>query len=322
MVWSSALGAVAFGSIPLALASDALVFGHVVAVAAIGGIAGAAHGLAEMGAIPHVVAPEQLKEAVARNELRRSGANLAGPPLGGALFGVGRSVPFLFDAVSWAIGAISVLFVRGPLQHRREAATTSWRADVREGLAFMWANDFLRTAGLMLAGANLIFGGIDIALIVRARDHGASAAAIGAMFMLWGAGSLAGALAAPRLIARIPSKVIISGAFWFEAAAMVLMTSTGNPYGLGAIAILTGIGAPAWNAVTMAAKLTMTPDHLQARVSSATRMFAGAAVPLGALAAGALVSGAGTTTTLLIFGGWQAAVAAVGSLVLARHVPA
>jgi predicted MFS family arabinose efflux permease len=313
MVVTGAIGAVALGSIPLALAFDALTFGQIVTVAVIEGLAVAAHRLAENGAVPLVVAPEQLREAVARNELRRTGAGLAGPPLGGALFGVARLAPFLFDAVSYVASAVSVLFVRGPLQQPRVERAKDWRAELREGLAFMWRSDFLRVSGMILTAANLIFGGIDVVLIVRAQEGGATAAAVGAMFLLWGLGGFVGALAAPRAIARLPTPLIIMGAFWLEAAAMILLTSTHDPYALGTIAMLSSLTAPAWNAVVLAAKLEMTPDHLQGRVGSVMRMFSGAAVPLGALAGGALVSGVGTTTTLLIFGGWQAAVSVVAT---------
>src|SRR5205085_8075840 len=44
----------------------------------------------ERGAIRSVVPPERLPEAVAQREARQFGAILAGPPLGGLLFGVSR----------------------------------------------------------------------------------------------------------------------------------------------------------------------------------------------------------------------------------------
>ena len=63
--------------------------------------------VAERGAVRRLVPSDQLGEAVARNESRTFGAMLAGPPLGGLLFGIGRVVPFLVDACSYAASALS-----------------------------------------------------------------------------------------------------------------------------------------------------------------------------------------------------------------------
>ena len=38
---------------------------------------------------------------VSRNEARERGAAMLGQPLGGILFGIGRGVPFLFDALTY-----------------------------------------------------------------------------------------------------------------------------------------------------------------------------------------------------------------------------
>ena len=53
--------------------------------------------IAAAAAVPNVVHPSQLTAAFARNEARTRGAAMAGQPLGGVLFGLGRSFPFLFD---------------------------------------------------------------------------------------------------------------------------------------------------------------------------------------------------------------------------------
>jgi hypothetical protein len=52
----------------------------------------------ERGALAHVVQPGDVPDAVASNEARMFAANIAGPPLGGVLFAVGRPLPFVADA--------------------------------------------------------------------------------------------------------------------------------------------------------------------------------------------------------------------------------
>lgn len=308
MVAASAIGAVALGSIPAALAIGHLAFEQIVVVAFVQGAVTAIFGLTEQGALPLVVHPSQVSEALARNEARREGASLAGPPLGGLLFGIGRALPFVADAVSYLACALGLLALRTPLQEEREATRRRPLAEIAEGVRWLWGMTFVRSSAL--AGANFIWGGIEIVLVVRAHEHGASSAAIGIMFAMLGLGGLIGALVAPLIGRRLPMPAIIVGAFWVEAAVVACLATTHDPYVLGSVAALAAFPAPAWNAVVVGARLTLTPDRLRGRVNSAARLLSASLMPLGALAGGLLVTATGTTTTLLLFSAWQVVFAA------------
>jgi predicted MFS family arabinose efflux permease len=310
MVATSALGAVALASVPVALALGQLAFGQLVAVAFVQGTVTAIFSLTEQGALPLVVDRSQVPEALARNEARRESANLAGPPLGGVLFGLGRALPFVVDALSYLVCSLSLLALRTPLQEPRAATRRRPLVEIAEGVRWLWAMTFVRSSALAVAGANFIWGGVDIVIIVRAREHGASPAAIGVLFALFGIGGLLGAFAAPAIARRVPVPVIVIGAFWVEAAAIAALAATREPLVLGAIVAIAVFPAPAWNATVVGARLTLTPDALRGRVNSAARLLSGSMIPLGALAAGLLVTATGTTATLLAFGAWQALIAA------------
>jgi MFS family permease len=310
MVATSAIGALALGSIPIALAIGDLAFEQIVVVAFVQGTVTAVFTLTEQGALPLVVHPSQVPEAIARNEARREGATLAGPPLGGLLFGIGRGLPFAADAVSYLACAVGLLALRTPLQEEREATRGRALAGIAEGVRWLWAMTFVRASALAVAGANFIWAGIEIVLIVRAHEHGASSAAIGVMLALLGAGGLVGALAAPAICRRLPTPVVVLGAFWVEAAVVAALATTHDPYLLGSIVALAAFPAPAWNATVVGARLTLTPDRLRGRVNSAARLISASMLPLGALSAGVLVDATGTTTTLLLLAAWQATVAA------------
>jgi predicted MFS family arabinose efflux permease len=310
LVATSALGAIAVGSIPVALALGHLAFEQIVAVAFVQGAATAVFGLTEQGALPLVVHPSQVPEAVARNEARREGASLAGPPLGGLLYGIGRALPFAVDAISYLACALGLLALRTPLQEAREPAPRRPLAEIAEGVRWLWGMTFIRASAFGVAGANFIWGGVSIVLVVRAQEHGASSATIGIIFALLGAGGLLGALAAPRLTRRFSIPVIVLGAFWVEAVMITALAATHAPLLLGVIVACAVFPGPAWNATVVGARLTLTPDRLRGRVNSAARLLSGSMIPLGALTAGLLVGATGTTTTLLVFGAWQAGVAA------------
>ena len=74
-------------------------------------IAAAARYLLLRSAVP----PAQLTRALAQDEVRMNGAQLAGPALGGSLYAVralAHAVPFLFTAASFALSLLAALLVR------------------------------------------------------------------------------------------------------------------------------------------------------------------------------------------------------------------
>jgi hypothetical protein len=92
--------------------------------------------LAEGAALPHVVARAQLPAALARNQARDQGAQLAGQPLGGLLFGISHLLPFLVDAISYLVGFCSLLLVRSRLQQRRDGPRRHLLAEVAQGIGW------------------------------------------------------------------------------------------------------------------------------------------------------------------------------------------
>src|SRR5216684_1890701 len=116
MLVSSALGLVSMGTLGVVTAVGVVSLTQIIIVAFLAGTATILYQVAETGALPNVVAPEQLNDAIALNEARAYTARLAGPPVGGVLFGLGRSLPFLVDAASYAAIGVNVLLLRSPLQ--------------------------------------------------------------------------------------------------------------------------------------------------------------------------------------------------------------
>src|SRR5689334_21886987 len=87
--------AIAVGSIPVAMALDALTLAQVYVVCFIEGSLFALFNIAEVAALPRVVPRAQLPEATAYNEAGFGVAGIVGPPLGTTLYQVfGRAVPF------------------------------------------------------------------------------------------------------------------------------------------------------------------------------------------------------------------------------------
>ena len=308
MILCSAGGAVALGSIALAYALGVLTIGQIVVVSFIEGTLALFFGLAESSALPQVVSREQLPAAVAQQQAQYSVGGLLGPPLGGALFGIAQLLPFLMDAISYTIAAIALRLIRRPLPGVENVAGRSLRAEIGEGVGWLWRQPLVRYMAF-LTGALNFASGLDLIVIVIAQEQGASAATIGFLFALGGAGGLVGALLAPRIQRRFSFGQVIIALTWFSCAIFVVLAGARSLVAVAAIIIVFFVAMPAYDTVQYSYRLALIPNALQGRVNSAFRLVAQGMRPLGVALTGVLLERAGATTTLLCFAGWLLAVA-------------
>ena len=314
--------AVAFASLVAALALDRVVLGHILVVAFIEGAFFVFFRLAESAALPQVVPREQLPTAVAQNQARDQGAELVGAPLGGLLFSIDRLLPFLFDAVSYAVGFVTLLFVRSKLQEDRPPRETSVREEVVEGFRLTWRQPFIRAIVVLVGGSNFAFNALFLVLIVRAKDLGASAGLVGAMFAFLGVGALMGALVAPAVARRVPAKVVIVGTLWLWAVYPLVLVTLPNALAMGLVAGFANIFGPIFNVVLSAYRYALVPDRLLGRVGSVILLVAWGTIPLGAISAGFMLEGFGAVTTMVVLSGVNFAVALGATIArTVRNVP-
>ena len=319
MIACDGVRALALATIPIALAAGALPYALVVAVAFVDGAGFVVSYVAERGALAQLVAREQLGEAVARNESRTFAAMLAGPPVGGLLFGIARALPFATDAISYAASTASMALIRTDFQTSRDAAV---RGGLGDGLRWLWRERFFRACALLFAGGNPIFTGAYLLIVVLAKRHGASSALVGVMLGVAAAGGLLGALLAARLVRRLsPSRVII-GETCLTALLLPLLLIARNPILLGLIVAGLEFATPVTNSLVVSYRVALAPDRLQGRVQAASTLVSFSAAWLGPLAIGLLLQSAGATATILAVCGWAALLAAIALLAPAfRHPP-
>jgi predicted MFS family arabinose efflux permease len=319
MVVTDGVRALAMASIPIAAAAGGVPYALILALAAIDGTGFVLTSVAERGALRQLVPPEQLGEAVARNESRLFGAMLAGPPLGGLLFGIGRAIPFVVDAASYAISAITKLLIKSEFQ---EARVDGRVGDAREGLRWLWQRPFLRNCMLLFAGSNPIFTGLYLLVVVLAKQHGASPALIGLMLGIAAAGGLLGALLAPAFQRRLTARVALVGESWVLALSIPLLLVVHEALLIGVIMAAAELITPVTNSFVVGFRVALAPDRLQGRVQAASTLVSFSAGWLGPLLVGFLLEGTGESATILVLTGWALvlALAATGSRAL-RHPP-
>src|SRR4051812_47579792 len=122
MIWCDALRMLVLGSLVVALLADRLTVTQILFVGFVEGTLTVVHRIAASAAVPNLVHPSHLTLALSRNEARTRGAAMVGQPLGGALFGVARLLPFLVDALSYVVSLVTLVLIKGDFQTARSAA--------------------------------------------------------------------------------------------------------------------------------------------------------------------------------------------------------
>jgi MFS family permease len=285
-------------SIVVAYELHDLTFAQIAIVALVEGSAFVFFNIAEVGALRSVVPSKQLPDAAAAEQARLSVVTLAGPPLGGALFGFGRALPFLADAISYVFSIGSLLWMRTPFQEARERDTTPVRTQIREGISFLWQHPYLRTSAFIFAGDNFVFQAIFLVFVVVAKRHGWSGAQIGLSIAAFGVCSLLGALVAPRVTKVLGVRTIMLLNQWLNGLFVVFVFFH-SPYVFAASVLPIAFVGPWLNSVIVGYRTAVTPDHLLGRVSSVARNLAFLGMPLGPLAAGLLLGNFTARTTVL-----------------------
>ena len=293
MIACDAVRLLAVGSVAMAAWAAHITYVQVLVAGFVEGTATVFFSLAQRAALPMLVHPSQRSVAVSQNEARQNAAQLAGPALGGALFGLSWAAPFAADALSYLASLVTLPFIKAPMQaapgpsHAR--ASRRLRAELAEGLAWTWREPFLRYSAFFAASVNILLQVLTLGLIVLARHDGASPALIGLIVGCMGAGGLVGAFAAPWIQRRIPAGLAITSVMWIWTVLLALIVVVRVPLWLCPIVTVFGFAGPAWNVSVQTYRMQITPNELLGRTSSVAVQIAWGVIPLGSLLAGFLL---------------------------------
>ena len=325
MIVCDSVQVVAMASIPIALAFNHLSMIQLYLVAFSQGTCFVFFWLARLAALPRVVPKEQLPAAVAQNEVAESTVTLLSPPLGGVIFAIGRALPFLGDAISYAVSVVSLCFIRVPFQAERqpEKAETPRHlfAEMLVGMRWLWRSPLIRFMSFVYAGFALA-GGYELGVIVLATKRHASPFVIGLIFAAGGVGGLLGALIAPYIQRRFRFGQIIPALQWGYPLANILFVLAPNPLLMALVEAGSMAVDQVYDVVWPSYRMALIPDELQGRVTSAYRMIFSSMGPLGAALSGILIQQIGAAWELLVMGGFLIVVSVVVMLnPHVRHAP-
>ncbi|WP_020647357.1 MFS transporter [Amycolatopsis balhimycina] len=277
---------------------------YVVALGA--GSAETVYDTAAQSIVPQVVGRTRLARANGRMYAVEQTANeFAGPPLAGLLAAAGAGAAFGTPVVLWAAAVAVLLLVRGPYRVPRDGRTTL-RADIAEGLRFLWHHKVLRTFTVMVGAFNFATGATFAVLVLHAVGPGSamglSAPAFGLLMASVAAGSLAGSFLAEPVERRL-GRVRALWVSWLAGGLTVgVLAVTADPYAVGVVFFAGGAGLLVSNVVMVSLRQRLTPDRLLGRLNSSHRLVAWGTKSLGALAGGAIAQAAGLHAVFVLMG--------------------
>ncbi|WP_083982210.1 MFS transporter [Actinomadura hibisca] len=235
--------------------------------------------------------PALLERANSRLRGAQTAASgFAGPPAGSALFALGRAVPLLADAVSFALSA---LLIRSLPAVPRPTETThaSLLGQARAGAAYVFGDRLLLGLALRPAVGNIAFLAVETVLALFAHDRlGIGALGFGLLLTAEATGGLLGAGIAPFLGRRLGTGTALTCTAAVEGLAMLGLAAAPNPYAAGLALAVCGAGMGATMVLAPSLRQAIVPAHLMGRVASTSRMLAMCAAPLGAVLGGWLAT--------------------------------
>jgi MFS family permease len=313
MIASDAIRAVAIGVLAVLVVNGDPAFWTIAVVAFVEGTGATFFIGAEPGSLRSVVPARQLPAATGAQEARRSVVRLAGPPLGGALYGLSRALPFAVDAVSYFFSTLSLLAVRVPFQETRQRETTRLRTQLADGFRFMWQHAFLRTTAFLYGVGNFLTSAMFLMIVVVGKREGLSPGVIGLLIAAVGVGTFVGSLASPLFRKALSIRAILLLELWTWLATWAFVIWP-HAYVLAAWSILFGLAAPITDSVVVGYRLAMTPDRLVGRVESVRNNISLVVGSLGPLTAGLLLEATNPRRAVLVFAACGVVLAVWGTL--------
>ena len=242
--------------------------------------------------LPQIVPDHLLEKANGRlSSLELITNTFIGLPLGAWAFVVAVGVPFGVDAASFALAAVLVASIRIPSSAAAEGESLeqrkSFKADLAEGLRWLWSNKLIRTLAIMLGITNMttMFGD---AIFVKyaAEELGVTGRAYGFLLALTAIGSILGGLLGDKIAKRLGiAQSIVYSYFVFGFVGIIYFFM---PY-VWAVAIaasLMGLAGTTWNVVTVSLRQRVIPAELFGRVNSVYRFIGTGSIGIGALIGG------------------------------------
>ena len=319
MIAADLVRAAALALVPVLWMAGVLQVWHLVAIAAVIGVATVFFDVSYQSIVPSLVRPSQIAEANGKLQSTYELANIAGPGIGGWLIGVITApLAVLATAGTYVVSAVALMFTRDHEAPHDRAGRGPILREIREGLHFVFTEELLRRI-VGTTGTSNFFNTVSTTLLplFLLRELGFSPASLGLIFSLGAVGGLLGAMATPHIVRIIgEARAIPVSAIAFSLVALLLPVAALTP----AIAFpllvcqffVMSFTVLVYNITQVTFRQRITPARLLGRMNASVRFVVWGVMPIAALLAGALGTWLGVVPTM-----W---IGAIGQLASAAFV--
>ncbi|MBU0644626.1 MAG: MFS transporter [Alphaproteobacteria bacterium] len=293
-----AVGVAIVSALPLAPApasgiSNLWLFWALLCGASVVGVAEVIRDNAAKTMLPTLVPHAELETANGRLwSVELIGNALIGPAFGAMLIGFALPAPFLLNAISYFAAIFLVLRIKGVF---RAAGTRArdWRAELKEGAAFLRAAPVLRSLAWITGFWNLLFHMMMIALVLHVQENlGLNAQVYGLILASGAVGGILGGWLGGGIIRVLGPSRSAQLALLASAPIFLAIAFAPGPVSLGlTLAVFEFLGL-IWNTVSVSYRQRAIPDALLGRVNSLYRLFAWGMMPIGLVLSGLIARGA------------------------------
>lgn len=230
---------------------------------------------------------------------------LAGPPIGAALFAAGAAWPFASQAVLVLAGVALVSRIALPPHGQAVGERPRVMADIAEGFRWVLRHGAVRTLVLTIFTFNITFGAAWSVLVLYATQRlGMGAVGFGLLTTTSAVGGLAGTAAYGWITRRVTLGNLMRIGLVYETLTHLALALTTVP--AIALVVFFGFGAHAfiWGTTSMTVRQRAVPTELQGRVGSVNMLGVYGGLVLGSAVGGVLAQHWGVTAPFwFAFGG-------------------
>ena len=229
---------------------------------------------------------------------------LAGPPLGAALFAAGMALPFVAQSI--LIGAGAILVSRIVLRRvSPPAEQTRIRHEIVEGIRWVRHHPAVRTLVLTIFTFNITFGAAWSVLVLYATQRlGLGEIGFGLLTTVIAVGGLLGTVSYGWITRRVSLGNIMRVGLIIETLTHLGLAVTTVPAIAMAVFFVFGLHAFVWGTTSITIRQRAVPTLLQGRVGSVNAVGTYGGLVVGAALGGVLARGYGITAPFwFAFGG-------------------
>jgi len=239
--------------------------------------------------LPMLIAPEDLGVGNSRIMIGFITANqLAGPPIGAALFATGMVIPFAAQAICVGLGAVLILRIGATKPPPRDTRLRM-RSEILDGMRWLWRHPPVRTLTITIVAFNVTFGAAWSVLVLYASQRlGLGDGGFGLLATASAIGGVAGSWCYGAIERHVSLADLMRVGLVIETLTHLSLALTRTPAVAMAVFVVFGAHAAVWGTTSTSIRQRAVPTEFQGRVSSVYMIGVQGGLVVGAAVGGVI----------------------------------